>query len=360
MVLPLIREFYGPLLVGTVLNFLLYGITITQLYLYHISSNRDRIWIRAFVYLLFVGDTVHTLFTLLYMYETLIDHFGDTTHLETANWVFATGPALTGILGGLVQAFFAWRIKVLTAGRKITIIILFCATSSFLMGVATATAAGIVPQFDEFPKFRVTVILWLGCSSLADVLITGTLVFYLKNHKTGFIRTDTYIDRVIRLTVQTGLITAIWAFVDLMLFLLSPTGLHLLFNTPLSKLYTNSLMSSLNARKFWWHDNEGDDALAISSQSILFKLSQVKSHPTVTDRNQDTEVFVHVESHQAGDLPKIGHDVCPETPGVAITSRSHDKDHQQLEVTPSHHSASDSNPKSQSAAGKYIVHKVNF
>ncbi|KAH0581973.1 hypothetical protein H2248_011637 [Termitomyces sp. 'cryptogamus'] len=225
MVLPLIREFYGPLLVGTVLNFLLYGITITQLYLYHISSNRDRIWIRAFVYLLFVGDTVHTLFTLLYMYETLIDHFGDTTHLETANWVFATGPALTGILGGLVQAFFAWRIKVLTAGRKITIIILFCATSSFLMGVATATAAGIVPQFDEFPKFRVTVILWLGCSSLADVLITGTLVFYLKNHKTGFIRTDTYIDRVIRLTVQTGLITAIWAFVDLMLFLLSASFL---------------------------------------------------------------------------------------------------------------------------------------
>ncbi|KNZ73544.1 hypothetical protein J132_01352 [Termitomyces sp. J132] len=318
---------YGPLLVGTVLNFLLYGITITQLYLYHISSNRWEIQ----VYLLFVGDTVHTLFTLLYMYETLIDHFGDTTHLETANWVFATGPALTGILGGLVQAFFAWRIKVLTAGRKITIIILFCATSSFLMGVATATAAGIVPQFDEFPKFRVTVILWLGCSSLADVLITGTLVFYLvnlnmktinllqdlmfdqKNHKTGFIRTDTYIDRVIRLTVQTGLITAIWAFVDLMLFLLSASFLqqdckwffltvccdffipcrHLLFNTPLSKLYTNSLMSSLNARKFWWHDNEGDDALAISSQSILFKLSQVKSHPTVTDRNVSKALSIH-------------------------------------------------------------------
>ena len=76
-------------------------------------------------------------------------------------------------------------------------------------------------------------------------------------------------------TVQTGLITALCAIIDLVLFLVSvsprvhlppasrvdrplppllspqPTGLHLIFNLPLAKLYTNSLLSSLNSRALW-------------------------------------------------------------------------------------------------------------
>lgn len=34
-----------------------------------------------------------------------------------------------------------------------------------------------------------------------------------------------------------------------------PSGLHLIFNLPLSKLYTNSLMSSLNSRQGWQYDS---------------------------------------------------------------------------------------------------------
>ncbi|KAG5733766.1 hypothetical protein E4T56_gene8192 [Termitomyces sp. T112] len=275
---------HGPMLIGTTLNILLYGITISQLYLYHISSNRDGPWIRSLVYLLFVGDTVQTLFTVLYLYDSLIKHFGNIAYLMTGNWVFSTDPALTGMLGGLVQVFFAWRVKVLTRSIMITIVIFLCAASSFFMGIATAVAISIVPRFVEFQRFKVIVIIWLVCSSFADIVITATLVSYLTKRRTGFSQTDTYIDRVIRLTVQTGFITAIWAFVDLMVYLLNPTGLHLLFNFPLSKLYTNSLMSSLNARSFWQHDNEDDGTLAISSWKTTLKLSTAR----------DTEVFVQV------------------------------------------------------------------
>ncbi|KAH0586221.1 hypothetical protein H2248_007476 [Termitomyces sp. 'cryptogamus'] len=273
---------HGPMLIGTTLNILLYGITISQLYLYHISSNRDGPWIRSLVYLLFVGDTVQTLFTVLYLYDSLIKQFGNIAYLMTGNW---------GMLGGLVQVFFAWRVKVLTRSIMITIVIFLCAASSFFMGIATAVAISIVPRFVEFQRFKVIVIIWLVCSSFADIVITATLVSYLvflreqilarcivlmfdqTKRRTGFSQTDTYIDRVIRLTVQTGFITAIWAFVDLMVYLLNPTGLHLLFNFPLSKLYTNSLMSSLNARSFWQHDNEDDGTLAISSWKTTLKLS---------------------------------------------------------------------------------------
>jgi hypothetical protein len=67
--------------------------------------------------------------------------------------------------------------------------------------------------------------------------------------------------------METGLATVVCATIDLILFLADPVGMcvcpmllamndkrdaiyrHLVFNFPLAKLYTNSLLSSLNARK---------------------------------------------------------------------------------------------------------------
>lgn len=75
------------------------------------------------------------------------------------------------------------------------------------------------------------------------------------------------------------MITALCAIVDLIAFLASvscrlstklechlpiftqPGGIHLVFNLPLAKLYTNSLMSSLNSRAGWKYGNSVGRAL---------------------------------------------------------------------------------------------------
>lgn len=73
-------------------------------------------------------------------------------------------------------------------------------------------------------------------------------------------------------TIQTGLLTTACTIGHLIVFVASvcslppflpnyshrprniqPSGLHLMFNLPLSKLYTNSVMSSLNSRRGWRH-----------------------------------------------------------------------------------------------------------
>ncbi|KAJ6563536.1 hypothetical protein B0H10DRAFT_1107053 [Mycena sp. CBHHK59/15] len=69
--------------------------------------------------------------------------------------------------------------------------------------------------------------------------------------KSGFKHTDVLVDRIIRLTVHTGLLTSVCAMLDLIFYLADPSGLHLMFNFPLCKLYTNSLISSLNCRSGW-------------------------------------------------------------------------------------------------------------
>ncbi|KAH9933208.1 uncharacterized protein BXZ73DRAFT_101170 [Epithele typhae] len=291
---------YGPIFIGVVLNILLYGIMITQTYIYFNTFKQDRTWMKAFVGLLFLCDTVNCVFDIIFLYVPLINDFGDELALTTASWVFATDPAMTAIIGSLVQLFFAWRVKVLTNSTPAVLVITACAIVSLLGGIGTSIAVGMIPQFFEFQKFKVIVIIWLIASSVADCLITFVLVGYLRVHKTGFGPTDDFVNKIIRMTVQTGLITALWATVDLIVYLASPTGLHLIFNIPLAKLYTNSLMSSLNSRAGWsYGSNSSGPATAESgNRGRNFGVRTGGEASQMTP----SQVYVDVESHEMVDV----------------------------------------------------------
>ncbi|EIM84417.1 uncharacterized protein STEHIDRAFT_100468 [Stereum hirsutum FP-91666 SS1] len=294
---------WGPMLIGTFLNILLYGVSVSQLYIYYGNYQRDKPWMRVFICILFLADTVNTAFDMQLNYAALINHFGDNDFIQTATWVFQTDPAMTGIIGMMVQVFFAWRIKVLSGSLWAALLIGLFAVLECLAGIGTAIAVGFVPKFFDFQIFKPAVVIWLACSALCDCLITLVLVLYLRKHKSGFVATDSIIDKIIRLTVQTGAVTSIVAVTDLILFLASPAGLHLAFNFPLSKFYTNSLLSSLNARGGWAYSSSSQPERSVNMLS-----SQVQRRRDVVTFEQSTvrpEVYVDVEQHEMVDSMRV-------------------------------------------------------
>ncbi|KAI0089318.1 hypothetical protein BDY19DRAFT_137487 [Irpex rosettiformis] len=248
-------EVWAPIFIGTIFNVMLYGIMILQTYLYFTVYKRDRIWMKAYVALLFVCDSINCAFAIALVYIPFIKQFGNQNALANATWLSAADPAMTGIIACFVQLFFAWRIKVLTGSWPLVLVIASFSITQMFGGLGTAIGMHTVPEYTEFQRLQVIVIIWLAASALTDTIITVSLVGYLGMHKTGFSSTDDSINRIIRLTVQTGMVTAVCAIVDLICFLVTPNGLHLAFNIPLSKLYTNSLMSSLNSRAGWGYDH---------------------------------------------------------------------------------------------------------
>jgi len=290
----------GPMFIGTVFNIILYGIMITQVYLYFNSYKKDHKWLKCLVLFLFLADTVNAVFDLVYVYNALVINFNNPEYLATADWVFATDPAMTGIIASCVQLFFAWRVKIVTNNIWAVLLIIACAVINMLASVGTAIAVGIIPVFTEFVRFEVIVIIWLVSAAVADVCITLVLTFHLQRHKTGFPATDDIVNRIIRLTVQTGAITAVCATVDLIIFLVDDTGTHLIFNVPLSKLYTNSLMSSLNARGGWkFLHKSGETASSVVATPTIKSRTDVVQFNTTRPRQ---EVFVEVESHEMLDV----------------------------------------------------------
>jgi hypothetical protein len=88
--------------------------------------------------------------------------------------------------------------------------------------------------------------VWLGGSALCDVVILATIVTFVGHFRSltglllmdllqllmqvsGFPKTDSVLQKVIKMTIETGTITTSAAAADLVLFLLYPnTNLHLM------------------------------------------------------------------------------------------------------------------------------------
>jgi hypothetical protein len=173
---------------------------------------------RAFVGLLFAADTVNTILDIIFLYRYIISNFGNLEYASRANAEFATDPILVSMIGFMTQLFFAWRVWKLSTARFgwiVPMCIVSIGLASFLASVGTTVGVVIVRNFSEFHKFQVAVIIWLAGAATADAIITVSLIVTLHKARTGFTQTDDIISKLIRGTLQTGLLTASFAVIDL-------------------------------------------------------------------------------------------------------------------------------------------------
>ncbi|CDO77625.1 hypothetical protein BN946_scf184946.g18 [Trametes cinnabarina] len=160
--------------------------------------------------------------------------------------------ALTAVLTVLVHLFFAMRLFKLSKGNYwITVPITVLAVARVVAALVTTVELIRLGSFHEFgQKFRWVFTLGLVLSSVVDFLITGGLCYYLRRNRTGTGRFDHILDSVTLYTVENGLLTSITTLVSLIFWLVKPHVLiYLGLHFAISKLYANSFLASMNARK---------------------------------------------------------------------------------------------------------------
>ncbi|KAF8881770.1 hypothetical protein BD779DRAFT_995857 [Infundibulicybe gibba] len=240
---------FGPMLMGVFINMILYGVLIVQAYTYYQTYKHDAAWIRYLVLYLFIVESLNSAFDIVMMYQPLILQWGRDEAVKFFPTMFATEPAVIVAISTPIQIFFAWRIRALTKSNWVAFIICFFSVVSFAGGVWTTVMIAIIRLFSRKPELHWPALVWFLASCVSDVLITASLVISLSKRKTGFVATDDAISKIIRMTVQTGMLTAFFAIGDVVFFMTLPhTALNFIWDLSLSKLYTNCLMSTLNAR----------------------------------------------------------------------------------------------------------------
>ncbi|KAJ7181004.1 hypothetical protein C8R46DRAFT_1211290 [Mycena filopes] len=238
---------FGPLLIGVFFNMILFGLLIAQMMTYFQSQRRDALWIRALVFYVLFVECSNTALDIAYMYQPLILEYGSIPgKLPT---VFIAQPLSVMLIAAPLQLFFLWRVRALTGNRILPVIFALFAALSLGGGVWTMVDLAGAHRWDDVHRAYNAATVWLASSTGTDVCIAVCLAWALRSKKTGFASTDTVVDRIVRMTVQTGVITAVVHIVKSLI--LNPTQgktVNFMWNIPLSKLYSNSMMSTLNAR----------------------------------------------------------------------------------------------------------------
>ncbi|KAJ8480907.1 hypothetical protein ONZ45_g15490 [Pleurotus djamor] len=220
--------------------------------------------------------------------------------------VMRTNALLTVLISTAVQWSMAWRVRVLSRSNLLGAFIAIISSISLGFGIATYTQGtrvmAYVGEGNERQNSYDFPFVWLLSSAIADTIIA---ISFITRSRTGFKKTDGMLMRMTQLLVGAGSLTAILTVLDAALFF---HGMLHYFEdkfTPytipeflLSKLYTNSLLATLNARIVWRNSSSEGQSGSEKGSGLMpsFRITQ--------EMASSTSVF---------DTPRIGQNAVKQT-----------------------------------------------
>ncbi|RDB20348.1 hypothetical protein Hypma_012694 [Hypsizygus marmoreus] len=303
--------FTGPLYIGSMLNWLLFGSFIVQLYDYYILyQNTDQRFIKIIVYFVFMVEIVQLIFMNHTVWQILIEGYGDPSYIAVTPWSSVTPPVLNGIVSFTVETFFSWRIWTLgrhlgthRVTRAISAFIVLIGVVHFGASMATTIQFSILRrEIDSLGAIYASAIVWLSGSVICDVLIAITMVTLLARSRTksAFGNTEKVINTLIVNTIETGAITAVIALLHLIFFLTNTTDnfIHVCMEYVLGGIFSNVLLATLNGRHRLRNMNENYSSGFNSTGTIVqqIRLSELRGRSAMgTMRTSPDEVHIATE-----------------------------------------------------------------
>ncbi|KAJ3885808.1 hypothetical protein GG344DRAFT_82321 [Lentinula edodes] len=300
----------GALEIGILIAGVLFGVITAQVYIHHQSFPNESIWIKhGMVDLMWMIELGHTIciFHAIYFYTVI--HFGDTDVISVLPVSVGAAVVLHGLVLLIVQGFFTYRIA-LFSGKPHIIpalsgILMFCqmlavyTLSAQLITVATKSLKDFMDKW-EWLMFTVLIL-----RAIADVLISGSLVYHLVHSRDGAYRsTVAIVDKLILWSIgqrfqpfvspstdesvlETGIVTS-------MLGILS-----IIFNA----VFSNAMLANMNSRVKLRNmsgsevDSTGVFALGAFAASVS-RITAVPFGPVSVDVRTEIESDARVSSYE--------------------------------------------------------------
>ncbi|KAJ7063639.1 hypothetical protein C8F01DRAFT_1230091, partial [Mycena amicta] len=241
-----------PMFLGCIVNWLLFGVLLVQIYIYYAAFPQDNRWSKIAVALVLFLEVVETISDTRDTAKAFGAGWGNVDVLDAVGWAWFSVPVMSPLIASVGQGFFAFRIYVI--GRRsiwLPIIISLVSLLQLASGIWTGVNICIAGKFSLLQEHNaVATSLWLASTSFCDLLIVFGMVYHLwGSHEREFSRISSAVSRILLLTVETGLLCVIFALVDLYLFLgFKGTNYHLGVCIELSKIYSNSILLIFNSR----------------------------------------------------------------------------------------------------------------
>ncbi|KAF9451110.1 hypothetical protein P691DRAFT_757589 [Macrolepiota fuliginosa MF-IS2] len=260
----------GPLLLGYIISLALHGVLTVQLYLYYAAFPRDSMVIKLLVYAVYLGETARSIVMAYDAYDIFAVGFTNRESLYAVHHIWFTCCVSNAILAFVVQILYAYRIKILSTSYTCGISIAFLSFVQLVGGVTAGVGAKLVGNFEAHTTYEfVGYVVNKAGAALCDILIAILMTYYLLRMRKNSRMAEDIITRIIRLVVEAGTMTSLFAVVDLVLYFTdAENGSSWALRLIVGKLYTNSMMVIFNNR-FSIRTNRYDNSEATWKSSFL-------------------------------------------------------------------------------------------
>ncbi|KAF8172138.1 hypothetical protein BJ912DRAFT_994335 [Pholiota molesta] len=243
----------GAVEIATFLGLVLFGVSLSQGYTYFLRSAGDPFRLKLFVFILLLMESFHSFTASHTIYYDTVSRYKNP---EINSYSLSANAATETLITVMVQCFFSQRIYRLSEGKlPITIACFGLAILRFVFGLAFSAESVIdvhrTPNWVVFvTKFNWLITTTLAVGGSADILIAASMVYYLRKMVSpGNMKSTTAIlNRLVRWSLQTGLLTSLTSLTVIIFFQAMANLVWFALYVILAKLYSNSLLASLNAR----------------------------------------------------------------------------------------------------------------
>ncbi|KJA20993.1 hypothetical protein HYPSUDRAFT_188090 [Hypholoma sublateritium FD-334 SS-4] len=328
-----VRNFTGSFLLANLFAWGLFGVLVNQVYTYFRAFSKDPIKIKLLVYSIFVLQVTQIVLYTNDIWKAMAVNFGNFTAIEASKTIWLSICIFGSIVACAVQSFYAWRIHVLSDKWYPTVLIMVL--SLLALGGSFAVGADI-RQVVDLPKLANTAAwvrlgLWQGSTASCDVLIAACMIYYLKRrapYEEEFTATTHIVNQIIRMTIETGSLTASIEIICLILsFVPRGSGYNMSPLYMLSSVYASTLLVVLNSRiKFTvasastaW--NEGPSTSHVPMDSLTTRPGSTKGN-TIGSTRCEVSVEVSHDRPVSGASDEAWNKEQSEIPGSPFHSRS--------------------------------------
>ncbi|EAU84305.2 hypothetical protein CC1G_01301 [Coprinopsis cinerea okayama7 len=279
----------GASMIGVICASVLYGVSCVQTWYYFNHYRKDVWYIKSLVGAVWMFDTIHQILISHTVYYYVITNYNNPSILNRLVWSILLEVLFNGFIGLLVQGFLTLRVwKLSDENIPLTVVISLLVLAEFACSAAFTVESLKLRTWEDLGSLKGLSISVNIIGVVADVVIAGALFYFLQRSRTGFKKSDSMISRLILAWGQTLIYVA--------------------FYFSIGRLYSNSVLATLNARKSIRGLGEDSDELSFSLQSfpksgsrpltssrptnISIKIDTMQEFPATESQTQEPESAV--------------------------------------------------------------------
>ncbi|KAJ7933615.1 hypothetical protein B0H13DRAFT_2306423 [Mycena leptocephala] len=264
---------FGAMLAGILIQQLLLGSIINQAYNYYYRfHDRDSMFYQYLVAVLLTFNALQLAMDMDVIYRTAVTHYGQYEFFDLQTWTMWAEPGITklppwqAVVGLLAQLFFMERCWSLTdRSRPVLAVLSISMLFSLGSGIAVSICFFQARLFSELVKIPIPISLWLISTAVTDLAIAGILCRTLHRVCTSFKHTKSVLTKLIMLSLETSLCTAVCAILNLILYFVKmSTAYHLIPQFSICRVYTITVLFTLLQRDALRDELDGQTSVPFS------------------------------------------------------------------------------------------------